>query len=240
MGQALQRLEAHLDACAARAEPRVFWWRDDDATKPGPRLSALLERAAAAGARVAVAAIPASAEPALLAACKDAGADLLQHGIAHENHQTAGKATELGDARDVTMLVEALVAARGRLSSPAFVPVVVPPWNRMRADLAPALAAAGYVGVSLFGGSALSAPIRRVDTHIDPIAWRTTRSLADEAVLERMVDAAIAQEGPIGLLTHHIAHDEAIDGFVSAFAALVAAHRGAQWVSAGSLFGRMP
>ncbi|MEM8663053.1 MAG: glycosyl transferase family 28 [Pseudomonadota bacterium] len=231
----LDRLAAHLDASAADGRTRAFWWRDDDATAPGPRLAALLARGKRHGAAIAIAAIPEMVGPELLALCEDEGLDVLQHGIAHRNHQPAGKAAELGDARSVAVLMEALLAARARLKSKAFTPVLVPPWNRMRADLAPALEAAGYRGVSLFGGGPVARP-RRVDTHIDPIAWRTTRSLVDASTMGRMIDHAFAQDGPIGLLTHHIVHDSAVDGFVDAFAAMVAGHPGADWVRASALF----
>ncbi len=230
---------AHLEALLDRStdHPRLFWWRDDDAALPGPRLDRLADCADRAGAPLALAAIPSRATPALLAFAADADIAILQHGIAHENHQSTGKSAELGDGRPVATIVEALTFARRRLAGEAFVPVLVPPWNRMRPDLAPALADAGYIGVSQFGETEADAPLRRVDTHIDPVAWRGDRSLAPGEALVRMIDAAFAQSGPIGLLTHHIVHDDAIEGFVTEFAGLVARHPGAHWADARDLFG---
>lgn len=235
---ALALLEAHFDACAERKKPRAIWWRDDDARRRGPRLDALAALARATRAPLALAVIPEGVDAALLDWCAGEGVDVLQHGVAHENHQRAGKSAELGDARDAETIVTSLCAAREKLASPAFVPVLVPPWNRMREDLAGPLAAAGYIGVSRFGGPVQEAPLRRIDTHIDPIAWRTTRSLVAGDTLANMTAEAIATEGPIGLLTHHLDHDEPISAFVAAFAALVDQHAGAEWASARALFGK--
>ena len=234
---ALERLATHFDACAARGAPQPVWWRDDDARRRGPRLAAMHGVAAAAGAPLALAVIPDGVEADLLDWCAASGVAVLQHGVGHRNHQLAGKNAELGDARPVEAIMTELLAARSRLAaSPAFVPVLVPPWNRMREDLADALAKAGYLGVSRFGKEAAAGPPRRVDTHIDPIEWRGARGLQPEAALERMVADAIATGGPIGLLTHHRDHDAAVDAFVAAFAGLVAAHHGARWVGARELF----
>ena len=127
--------------------------------------------------------------------------------------------------------------ARKRVACATFLPVMVPPWNRMRNDLGPALSPAGYRGVSLFGNDRASGPPVRADTHIDPIDWRGSRSLAPEDHLRAMVRNAGDIKGPIGLLTHHIDHDSAIDGFISDLAALLAGHAGARWVSAAHVFG---
>lgn len=233
---ALQILAAHFEARAEAGTPRAVWWRDDDARRPGPNLDALAGIAAAAGAPLALAVIPDGVDPELLSWCEGRGIDVLQHGVRHDNHQTAGKSAELGDARTVEAILAELLAARENLRSAAFVPVLVPPWNRMREDLDAALAAEGYLGLSRFGGAPRAGPPRRVDTHIDPIAWRTTRSLVADDALAGMTAKAIAGDGPIGLLTHHIDHDAALWAFVAAFAALVGQHPGARWVGARQLF----
>lgn len=232
----LTLLERAFDAAADAGRPIAVWWRDDDAVRVGPRLEAMMELAARTGARPALAAIPAGAEPGLLDWCAGR-ADVLQHGAAHHNHQTAGKSAELGDARPTEAILAELVALRARLVSPAFVPVLVPPWNRMRADLGARLAEAGYTGLSQFGGGLVVDPIRRVDTHIDPIAWRAGRDLADDAALCAMAERGLAAGGPLGLLTHHAVETPAVAAFVADFAALVARHPGAVWTDARTLFG---
>lgn len=237
MNAALAVFASAFDAAADAGTPRAVWWRDDDAVAATPSLAALGRTAAGAGASLAVAAIPEGMEPSLGAWCDGEGAVLLQHGVAHRNHEADGKPAELGTARDAATIVAELVAARAALDgSPAFIPVMVPPWNRMRPDLPPALAAAGYRGVSLWGADSAAGPPRRVDTHVDPVAWRGDRSLLPPDALAGMARAAVATAGPIGLLTHHLVHDEAIAAFVAAFAALVRDHPGARWVSPREIF----
>ncbi|ORE94416.1 hypothetical protein ATO13_10091 [Stappia sp. 22II-S9-Z10] len=235
--QALTRLARAFDTAADRGTPLPVWWRDDDAVDVGPRLERTMALAADAGATIALAVIPAGVTDRLLT--WTAGrAHLLQHGVAHTNHQRTGKSAELGNARRADAIAAALIAARAALEVPHFVPTVVPPWNRMRDDLAPHLAAAGYTGVSLFGAAPSHTPLTRVDTHIDPVAWRTDRSLATDAALCDMVDRALGQGGPIGLLTHHAVETDAVHDFVKEFVNLVARHPGAAWTDAAALFAR--
>lgn len=233
---ALDRLRAAFDAAARAGQPRAVWWRDDDAVRRGPRLDRLARLAGQAGAPLALAVIPVQAEPALGAFCAANGIVMLQHGFAHRNHQRAGKAAELGDARPVATILAECLAARERLRGPAFLPVMVPPWNRMREDLAPALAASGWCGLSRFGASPTADPLRRVDVHLDPIDWHGGRDLLAADELTRRTAVALAAAGPLGLLTHHAVHTPATEAFVEAFVALVSAHPGARWVGARELF----
>lgn len=236
MKQALGLMEAAFDRAAGEGTLRQVWWRDDDAVRRGPRLDRLARLAADAGARLALAVIPAGAERALIDWCADEAIAVLQHGVSHANNQPAGKAAELGEARPVAAIIAEAVAARSRIEGPAFLPVMVPPWNRMRADLAGPLRSAGYVGVSLFGEGPAGDPLVRIDTHLDPIAWRAGRGLADDAALAGMVRRGHAAGGPLGLLTHHAVHTGAVDDFVAAFAWLVADHPGAAWADPRHLF----
>lgn len=237
MKEALGILRDALDRAADEGSPRAFWWRDDDAVDVGPRLDRLAELARREGAPLALAVIPAGATERLLVFCEGEGLAVLQHGVAHANHQAEGKAAELGDAREAAAIVAECVAARERIAAcRAFVPVMVPPWNRMRHDLAAPLAAAGYRGVSLFGGDRREGPPLRVDAHLDPVAWRGGRSLLPGAALAAAMAKALSAAGPVGLLTHHAMHDGAVDAFVGAFVSLVSAHPGAVWRDARGLF----
>ncbi len=236
---AISTLRRLLDAAAARGERRLFWWRDDDATA----LSAALDRLFndAAGAPLALAVIPDGATSELLELCKDRDVAVLQHGVSHTNHQGAGKSAELGDARPPEEVITGCVAARARLAvSPAFLPVMVPPWNRAARGVLDALPAAGYHGVSLFGGPTVAGPMRRVDVHIDPIAWHAGREFQPQATLSAMIERAFDQHGPIGLMTHHLVHTGPIRAFVAAFAETVRTHPAAGWTDAGTLFAPPP
>ena len=69
-------------------------------------------------------------------------------------------------------------------------PALVPPWNRIAADLVPSLPGAGFTGLSTFGPrrAAEAAPgLRRVNTHLDLVVWRDGgRPLDLAAAVERL------------------------------------------------------
>jgi len=235
---ALRLLAARLDAAADRDRPLTLWWRDDDAVAVGPRLEALVARAARHSAPLALAVIPSRATDDLLRLCEREGVTVLQHGVGHTDHEPVGnKKAELGAAREPAAIIAACRRARARLEgSRAFLPVMVPPWNRMRQDLAAPLRDAGYTGLSLFAGPLADAPLRRVDTHIDPVDWRGRRGILSAGALAAMMDRALAVAGPVGLLTHHAAQSAEVDDFVEAFATLATAHPGAVWARPAELF----
>ncbi len=221
---------AALDAELARwqgARQRVpLWWRDDDATAPSPALDAALDRAGRWGLPLGLAAIPAGATPALAARVRDAPVAVMVHGWAHANHEPAGvKKSEFGRARGPR--AAAADAARGLarirdLFGDRAVPVFVPPWNRIAPGHAARLPVLGFRALSAVPGAG-GGPhpgLVRLDTEIDPIDWRSTRSLADPAVLCARIAALLAarraapRPAPLGLLTHHLAHDRLIWEFL--------------------------
>ena len=129
-----------LDALDEAASPVRFWWRDDDAGRLEPTLDPLLELAARHSAPLALAVVPAWLDAATIGAIAGSAlVDVLQHGWAHENHARPGqRKIELGGAEDTDRLLRHLAAGRDRLAvafGARFLPVMVPPWNRIeRAD----------------------------------------------------------------------------------------------------------
>jgi hypothetical protein len=130
----------------------------------------------------------------------------------------------------------------------ALVPVFVPPWNRAAPELVSALPALGYRGVSMFKDrrAALATPgLVQVNTHIDPIDWQAGGGLADAAMLGAMLARAITDrtEGradraeAIGLLTHHLVHDDAVWAFCEECVAHLSHRRGMRFLAARVLFG---
>ncbi len=107
-------------------------------------------------------------------------------------------------------------------------PMFVPPWNRINPELGQHLVAIGYDTLSTYTprNSEFAAPdLIQINTHLDPIAWRGTRSLVDGTTLvaqtvslmqDRRIGNADNTE-PFGLLTHHLVHDDAIWAFVKQF-----------------------
>jgi hypothetical protein len=135
--------------------PCTVFFRDDDAGWGDERLSALLDLFDRRGLPVDLAVIPAELRPTLTAELTvraPAGAvHLHQHGVAHVNHEPAGRKCEFGPARsyaaqaaDITRGAAILADAFGDLVAPVF----TPPWNRCSAVTADVLADAGFAVLS--------------------------------------------------------------------------------------------
>ncbi len=250
MNSAWQDFSDELARWRDAARTVEFWWRDDDAARPQLSLDRLFALAQASATPLALAAIPLQAEEAIFAPAGDM-ISVLQHGSDHVNRAGAQeKKTEFSSTEMPAAAVARLVAARRQLEALAgkrFLPVLAPPWNRLPRQLAPQLAAAGWRGLSQFGvrASAESAPgLRQVNTHVDLIAWRTSRGFAGETdVLAAAVrhlaakrrataDAAEAT----GWLTHHATHDEAAWAFLERLFETTRKQPGVTWRRAEELF----
>ncbi|MBB3996358.1 glycosyltransferase [Aureimonas pseudogalii] len=245
-----RRVEAAWDALArclddlqAAGRRATLWWRDDDAAEPTPALDRLIALSRTSGMPLALAVSPGLATDALatrLAA--EPGVHVLVHGLAHENRAPAGaKKCELGhrpiDAltRD---LAQALLDQQDRFGRQALA-VLVPPWNRVDDALEPHLAAIGFRGLSTFKPRAASHRdgLAIINTHCDPIDWRGGGGLADEAALVETLTRDLGSGEPIGLLTHHLVHDERLWRFVERLVRLLAAHPAVDRPAADRLFG---
>jgi hypothetical protein len=229
---------------SARDMPLDLWLRDDDAGDDSPELARLLHLTEAHAVPVALAVVPAWLTTAGARRIARAGrATVLQHGIAHLDHAAPGeKRIELGGQASTEDLLPALAAGRERLDDAfgeRFLPVVVPPWNRIAAAVREALPGAGFTGLSLFGGARgePASGFRRIDSHVDPVAWRVgRRHVGDEAALAALRDAAAANLGPVGILSHHRTMDTATWGFLELCLARLGSHPGVVWHSANALF----
>lgn len=219
--------EARLRRALAEAPPPAgFWWRDDDAGRDHPRLERLLALAERRAAPVALAVVPGWLEPGCAARVRRCPrAWVLQHGVEHRDRARPGeRRIELGGAADLGELAQALAHGRERLRGAfgaRFLPVLVPPWNRIAPPLLPLLPALGYAACSALagGGGPAVAPVpglRRVDAHLDLVAWRDgRRPLTFAEAADRLAAVLRARPGePIGVLSHHLVMDDA------AFAAL--------------------
>ncbi len=206
-----------LDEIARRADsgkPLRLWLRDDDAVEPTAPLDRLLTLTATHDVPVLLAAIPAFTGQAL--ADRLAGENRVSvavHGWAHKSYAGAGeKNQELGDHRPAQEVLAELGEGFGKLSAlhaGRFVPMLVPPWNRIAPSVVAGLPGIGFRALSVFGPEK-PAPLKMLNTHVDIIDWRGTRGGREaEAVIADLVRVSQAQEGPIGLLTHHLVHDQA-------------------------------
>ncbi len=251
-------LDDELDAWTQAGQTATFWWRDDDAQAPTPALERLLSLAREAAAPLALAVVPAEVDDALGALLAAATpVSILQHGYAHQNH--AGpqqKKMELGPHRPFETVIAEIAVGWQRLDSLSvacglrdrLLAVMVPPWNRIAPQLVPMLPEIRFAGLSTFGPRGRAEAVRglhQVNTHIDVIDWAGTRGFVgtraalDQAIshlARRRMERGDAAE-PTGLLTHHLAHDEATWDFVATFLDRIAKHDAARMVSAHQAFG---
>ena len=243
-------LDAELAAWAAAGRRATFWWRDDDATRPGPRLDQLLGLAAQHHVPLTLAVIPHAATDDLRATVQNTAADVAvaQHGYAHQNHAGTGeKSMELGGHRPAPHVIAELAVGHQRLAAwPGFVPLMVPPWNRIARHLVPMLPELGYTALSTFGPrqTIRHGSLGLLNTHVDLIAWRnkhpdgTVPFIGDDAALSAIVGHLAARRAgtadaaePTGLLTHHCDHDVRLWRFIEDLLSRTVGHPAARWLT---------
>ena len=227
-----------------------FWWRDDDAARPDPALERLLALAARSRVPLALAVVPAQADPAIFSAPGNF-VSVIQHGTDHANRAASGeKKTEFPASEPAESALARLDAARQWLATQAgdrFLAILAPPWNRLPGALVPLLAGAGFRGLSQYGPRASAEPapgVRQVNTHVDVIAWRSSRGfVGDDEALGAAVRhlaarrAGLADAGEAtGWLTHHAVHDRATWNFLERLFETTLAIPGVEWRRAGELF----
>lgn len=238
-----QQLDQALDVAAGRGETIRFWWRDDDAGKDEPALARLLELAERRSLPLALAVVPAWLEPDVQGQiAARAECTVLQHGYAHVNHAKKGKKSiELGGRADDRIGAELRkgFAILEDAFGAAFMPVLVPPWNRIDEALLAKLHDWGYCGLSVFGRRAdveITPGVSLVNTHVDPVDWRGTRGyLGDEVVLGRLIDQ-LDHDEPIGILSHHLAMDEACWTFLERLLSTLMRHPATRVFAPAHLF----
>ncbi|WP_108881398.1 polysaccharide deacetylase family protein [Anderseniella sp. Alg231-50] len=230
-------LEFELQNWRGAGKPPQVWWRDDDAVSATPRLDRLTQVTGEAGVEVLLAVIPAHADQSLADhVAQNGNLTPCVHGWSHTNHAPAGeKKCELGDHRALDTVLSDISRGRqqlARLFGSRLAPVLVPPWNRMRGDLAPHL---GEIGIDAFSTFAhkRTLPAIQANTHVDVMDWKAAGGAAgkeqDRILSELAAALGVSRANgfyPVGLLTHHLVHDDA------AWSALggVLAHPGLNWV----------
>ena len=236
----------HLDWFAERDVQVPIWWRDDDAIEPTPQLDRLIEIANRYEIEVALAVIPrtATAElPARIAAEPFVG--VLQHGVAHRNHQERSrgeKAAEFGTRRDPDTALSEIAGGFARLTDlfgTAFNPVFVPPWNRIAPRIAAGLPPIGFKAVSTFTQFHPRA-LAHIQTHVDMIKWKKGAGFIGWRSAALRFDYQLARRRtnpaePIGILSHHLAQDDACFAFLERTFAILKAHCGARFVRVADL-----
>ncbi len=241
-----QPLRAELVRRAEAKDDVCLWLRDDDAVTPAAALQKLVDLAGDFAVPIAVAAIPARSSPALAGFLQNAShATPVVHGWRHDNHAPAAqKKQELGDHRPLDAVLSDLSVSLIRMTElfgDRHVPMLVPPWNRISASILPHLRELGYRALSCYGTERVDAPVPVFNTHIDLIDWRTSRRSRDHASLVRDVVMHIRRTapagGPVGILTHHLAHDEGAWMFLRDLFRVTRGFDCCHWLSAADLIG---
>jgi hypothetical protein len=122
-----------------------------------------------------------------------------------------------------------------------FLPILVPPWNRIAGDLVADLPGLGFCGLSIWDGGDLGpmpGSLARLDVHVDPIHWRGGRRwLGLAAIAERLAERLAQAERPIGLVTHHRVTGPEAWHELALLLELLREHPGARLMPVGSLLG---
>ncbi len=225
-------LDQELEHWRAQGLSFPLWWRDDDAIAWTPQLERLSDLSKRLGLAVHVAVIPCDAKPDLAGyMARTPNLIPVVHGWAHKNHAPPDeKKSEFRLHRPIAQIVEdaaAGIAQFRTLFEQDFRPMFVPPWNRIAPEVAVHLPKLGYriLSTATPRPKAYAAPgLEQVNTHIDPIDWRGTRGLASPDALIRRTAFVLRdrREGrtdpsePLGVLTHHLVHDQEIWSFTEA------------------------
>ncbi|TGT68752.1 polysaccharide deacetylase [bacterium M00.F.Ca.ET.159.01.1.1] len=223
-----------------------FWLRDDDAVDPTPALDRLLDLTGQFAIPVTLAVIPALTDEKLVARLDQAPhATVAIHGWAHRNHAPDGqKKQELGPHRPREAVLDDLARGLSRITglhSARAVPLLVPPWNRIDAVLVSELGSSGFAALSVYGPPR-PASLGVINSNVDIMDWHGTRGCRDHGILVQAIIAQLrnAFDGgePVGLLTHHLVHDESAWLFLERLFTVTAQTEACTWLPIRTLIGR--
>lgn len=239
----LEKLNAALDECSRRGIKADLWLRDDDAVEPTPALDTLLDLCADFSVPVTLAVIPEKTTEKLARHLEASHiAKVAVHGWSHTNYASEKeKKQELGSHREAAVVLDELQSGLEKLHDlhgSRFVPMLVPPWNRIDAGIVERLAGLGYRALSVFGPEKPGLP-PRLNTHVDVIDWHGSRGGCDADVLFAETAARIlsaAESGAAtGILAHHLVHDGAVWDFLRRLFEVTCGHPAARWRSSKDL-----
>ena len=251
-GQAWQWLERELERWSGGGGRARFWGRDDDASQADNRLDRLLKLADRHALPLAIAAIPARLDASLAKRLRDTRAiSILQHGYAHDNFALPGqRSLELGGSRSPDQVAADLQRGfeiMGTVFDERFAAVLVPPWNRIDEQLLPRLAGIGFRGVSTHKARRAARPaagLLQVNTHLDPVDWRHEDGfIGAYPAVAVLVQHLVARrtgyrdaDEPSGILSHHLAMNEATWKFLDELLHFLRRHPAVDFVGANEIW----
>src|SRR6185503_18542323 len=222
---ALTRLEHEFAIWRRAWKSPVLWWRDDDCREPTWKLDRLLYLST--GLPITLAVIPDGNLNALGARLEKAkGVSIAQHGVDHANKlPEPGPRSEFPSDMTQDQINASLAAGRARLTAAGLAPrLFVPPWNEADDRLKKAILAAGYstysIGIYGQAGQGLS----HIGAQVDVLRWKGEPRFRGQRRIFAALRTELEQrrasgrfEEPIGLLTHHLVHDESTWAFLDWF-----------------------
>lgn len=224
----------------------TLWLRDDDAQRPSALLAQLFALSRTFDVPLSLAVIPAGVETELAhAVAGENTVTILQHGFAHRNTAPEGqKKSELDGQRpraEVWREMSQGQAALGQLFAARFLPVLVPPWNRISSNLIGGLRQAGFQGLSTFTprpARAAADGVLQCNCHVDIIDWRARAFAGEERVLAALTGHLRARRTgrvdasePSGILSHHLVQDAPCWQFLERLLEECAALPAVRWVA---------
>lgn len=236
-------LDSELQNWLSAGQRPQLWWRDDDAVSFTPELEKLTGVSCDANIEILLAVVPAGADKGLATYIKKhSNLKPCVHGWSHTNHAPESeKRCELGTHRPIEEVLADIGRGRQRLAKllgNRLESILVPPWNRMRDDLAPRLPEVGINAFSTFAHRR-SMPQMQVNTHLDLMNWKAPGGAVGKSldVVQTELTTALNVSRangfyPIGLLTHHLVHDDAAWATLSA----LVAHPDLNWISVRQAF----
>ena len=187
------------------------------------------------------------------------------HGWIHADYGRFGEPGEFGRDRPLSSLRSDAEQAYKAFSQSFGTgkAIFVPPFGRITSGLVKALPQIGFAGIStgpsyielkiLRMNSAMpwmpvipipkGSEIRRFDVHIDVLEWQRKTARDSEAIATNIVEnlrvrrrGFITPRHPIGLLTHHLVHDEHVWQLCNEILCSLSAHEAVEFMNADCLF----
>ena len=160
------------------------------------------------------------------------------------------KKQELGAHRDMAVITTELstgFACLKEIFDQQFIPVLVPPWNRIAESMMPQLVNIGFLGLSCYGprkSAEAAENVWFINTHADIINWKQNKEFIGEEVVTNQLIRHLSdrREGradraePTGLLTHHLVHGEAGWRFLDELFSVLDEHPAVTWLTAERVF----
>jgi hypothetical protein len=250
--QAWDWLARELDHWGDSGLSANFWWRDDDAIEPSTELERLVNLSARYDLPLALAVIPAQLDSRLVTYLQQFPlTSVLQHGFDHRSHAMPGqRKLELGGSRDADVILDELQQGYLILQqqfTDRFAPVLVPPWNRIDANVLARLTDIGLTGLSTMRVRRTAYPaagLLQVNTHLDPVNWRQQRGFIGlyPAIAILIQHLRARRTGyrdlgePSGILSHHLVQSDPVWRFLDNLFEFLRKHPAASWVDVESIW----